>query len=231
MKSDVWSPLWKIQPVFQKSPKGLRSRLSRLHTGCSFHILSYLALTPTQSFKGQKKQEEEARLRGSRSKACLVECKDHRSEKRTTPDSFVFGHERLFEVHWLGLNSPNISSHPPSTNTGYLFTSLHPSKADKTRGWEGEVAGGASRCPAPRDERSSGFTSPPAPAPPLTHSYGTHQSRWQAHLTPLAAFMGGVYQQGHLSVKPDIHKSVGETIDHMFGGVSVLNFPTAVAAL
>lgn len=138
-------------------------------------------------------EAKESGGRGNGSKVCLVQCKDRQSEIKEPPlGSFVFSDERLFEGHWLGLNPPNLSSsQPPSIDTLYL---PFPTFAHLTKpgAGGGDPAGGASRCPAPRDEKSSSYTSPPSPA--LPHSHCTHHSPWQAHLTSLAVFMEGVYK-------------------------------------
>lgn len=139
-------------------------------------------------------EAKESGGRGNGSKACLVQCKDHQSEIKEPPlGSFVFSDERLFEVHWLGLNSPNLSSsQPPSIDTHYLLFSTF---AYLTK--PGAGRGGSSRrsfqvsCSKGLEELGLHLTTIP---PPLTHSYCTHHSPWQAHLTSLAVFMGGVYK-------------------------------------
>lgn len=132
---------------------GMSSRLRRFHSGRSFQYFPTSPWPrPQRISRGKRSRKKKPGWRGSGSKAGPVECKGHQSENlRTTHDSFVCTHERLFEIHWLGLNSPNISSSHPPLHIHTLLTSLHPPRSEKTRACEGEVAGGAPRCPAPRD--------------------------------------------------------------------------------
>lgn len=175
--------------MLQKSPKELHNRLSRRHTGSYFQIFPYLTLTSTQRVSRGK----ESGGRGSGSKACLVQCKDHQSEIKEPPlGSFVFSDERLFEVHWLGLNSPNLSSsQPPSIDTHYLLFSTF---AYLTK--PGAGRGGPSRrsfqvsCSKGLEELGLHLTT----IPPI-NSFILHPSlTLTGHLTSLAVFMGGVYK-------------------------------------
>lgn len=134
---------WITQQTKKISHGSFLSNISLPHPGLN-----------SENFKRQKKQEREAWLAGSGSKACPVEYKGHQSEKQsTTPHSFVFSHERLFEVHSLGWKHTKhlFIPSPSPTYTHCLFTSLPPPISEKNRGREGGVAWGASRCPAPRD--------------------------------------------------------------------------------
>lgn len=154
--------------------------------------------------------------------------------QRTAPDSFVFGHERLFEVHWLGLNSPNTSSHPLSTNTGYLFTSLHPPRTDKTRGRRGKW-----------QEESPGVLLQgwqelrfPVTAAPLPHSTPTDSFIWHPSLTLTGTpYTFGCLRGRCLSAGAPVcearhsQEQRGRQWITCLGSVCAWTFPTAVAAL
>lgn len=184
--------------MFQKPPKGLPSRLRRLHTGHSLQVFPCLTLALTQRVSRGKRSRKESMIGrvgvGVGLKARLVARKGHQSEnQRTSPESFVLSHERHFEVHWLGLNSPEQpSSHSRSTSTStlYVFTShclLYLTKPEAVlETWQEELPG-----VLPQGIRRAQVSGPShAFSPP----HCTHHSRGQAHLTPLSVFMRGVYK-------------------------------------
>lgn len=106
-----------------KVAKGITPQLRRLHTGCSFQKFPHLTPASTQGVpRGERSRKEGQAVRAVGQRHASQRLMATKVKIKEPSLSFVFSHERLFEVPWLGLNSPALSlSHPPSTHTPFIY--------------------------------------------------------------------------------------------------------------